>query len=116
MPRKRRGRSEGSIYFRETDNQWVGSLSLGYDGNGKRKRRTVYGASKKEVQDKLHQLQNQTMVGLSLGAGRLTVGDYIQRWLENTARNKVAPRPTSDMNSLPACTSFPSSAASSSGS
>ena len=78
MSRKRRGRSEGSIYFREADQQWVGSLSLGYDAKGKRKRRTVYGATKQEVQEKLRQLQN----GKLGPAERLAVAHYLQRWLE----------------------------------
>jgi integrase len=89
MARKRRGRSEGSIFFRESDNQWAGSVSLGYDGAGKRKRRTVYGASKQEVQVKLRELQSNASVGSLSDAGRLTVGDYLQRWLENTAKSKT---------------------------
>jgi integrase len=89
MARKRRGRSEGSIYFRETDKQWVGSISLGYDGAGSRKRRVVYGGSKQEVQEKLRQLQIKAAAGTLSDAARLTVGDYLQRWLENSAKNKV---------------------------
>jgi hypothetical protein len=42
MSRKRRGRGEGSI-FERADGVWVGSVSLGYDTNGKRLRKTVYG-------------------------------------------------------------------------
>jgi integrase len=91
MARSRPGRSEGSIYFRETDKQWVGSVSLGYDGTGKRKRRVVYGASKKEVQEKLQRLQNGALTGSLADAGRLTVGEYLDRWLQNTAKNKVRP-------------------------
>jgi integrase len=89
MARKRRGRSEGSIYFRETDKQWVGSISLGYDGTGKRKRRVVYGATKQEVAEKLRQLQLKAISGTLSDVSRLTVGDYLQRWLDNTAKNKV---------------------------
>jgi integrase len=91
MARKRRGRSEGSI-FQRGDGQWVGSVSLGYDGAGKRKRRTVYGESKAEVQHKLRALQASADAGTLPDAGRLTVGEYMTRWLENTARQKVGPR------------------------
>jgi integrase len=90
MARKRRGRSEGSIYQR-ADGRWVSSLSLGYDGRGKRKRRVVYGATKQEVQEKLRQLQTDALAGTLTDAGRLTVGEYLQRWLENTAQSKVRP-------------------------
>ena len=78
--RKRRGRSEGSIFQRD-DGLWVGSVSLGYDGTGKRKRRTVYGATKKEVQEKLRELQTKVDIGQSVAASRVTVGQYLDHWL-----------------------------------
>lgn len=89
--RKRRGRAEGSIFFREADQQWVGSVSLGYDGNGKRKRRTVYGKTKAEVAEKLRKLQNDAADGTMSDSGKLTVGEFVQRWLDNTARSSVRP-------------------------
>jgi integrase len=62
---------------------------MGYNGEGKRARRVVYGATKKEAQDKLRNLQ---VSGPFLGeAENLTVGEYLNRWLENTAKNKVRP-------------------------
>ena len=42
MPRKRRGRGEGSIY-QESDGRWVATISLGYRETGKRRRRKVTG-------------------------------------------------------------------------
>jgi integrase len=89
MARARRGRSEGSIYFRESDNRWVGSISTGYDGEGRRKRRIVYGATKKEVQDKIRELQGQAISGTLPDVTRLKLGAYLNRWLENTAKSKV---------------------------
>jgi hypothetical protein len=56
MARKRRGRGEGSIYRRK-DGWWTGSISLGFDGNGKRIRRSVNGETKAEIQTKLRNLQ-----------------------------------------------------------
>src|SRR5438034_596691 len=45
MSRARRGRGEGNISFREDKGLWTARLSLGFDGNGRRSRKTVYGAS-----------------------------------------------------------------------
>ena len=77
--RKRRGRAEGSI-FQRADGTWTASVSSGYDGAGKRRRRTVYGKTKGEVQEKLRALQNDASVGI-VESGKLTVGEYLTRWL-----------------------------------
>lgn len=86
MPRTRRGRGEGSIYQR-ADGVWCASVSAGYAADGRRRRRTVYGATKGEVQDKLRQCH---VTGVVQEARRLRVGDYLDRWLENTARPTLA--------------------------
>src|ERR1700675_844869 len=88
--RKRRGWSEGSVYQR-ADGKWVGGVSLGYKGNGRRKRRFVYAATKKDAQTKLRKLQTSADAGTLSDAGRLTVGEYITRWLANHARSSVRP-------------------------
>ena len=67
---------------------WVGTVSLGYDGSGKRKRRKVYGQTKQE-QGKLRAIQNKVDSRSLTDSTKLTVGEYLTRWLENTARNKV---------------------------
>jgi integrase len=83
MARKRRGRGEGSVFERE-DGLWVGSISLGYTESGKRKRRTVYGATKKEVLDELDRFRSEARVGNLPDAGGLTVGHLFDRWLESS--------------------------------
>jgi integrase len=83
MARKRRGRSEGGIYQRESDGLWVGSVSLGYDGGGKRKRKVVYGRMKGEVQEKLRELQNSAASGQITEPSKMKVGEYLPRWLES---------------------------------
>lgn len=85
---KRRGNGEGSIYQR-ADGQWVGTVSLGYGADGKRRRRTVYGKTKKEVQDKLAELQHQSRTGTLANASKMTVAVYLDRWLSESARVKV---------------------------
>jgi integrase len=83
MARKRRGRGEGGVY-RRADGQWVGSISLGYADSGKRKRKAVYGASKKEVMDKLDRFRSEARVGNLPDARGLTVGQLLDRWLESS--------------------------------
>jgi integrase len=87
--RKRRGRGEGSIFFRATDSTWVGSISLGYDGTGKRRRRTVYGKTKQEVQESLRKLQSDYATGKLADATKMPVGEYLQRWLEHTVAERA---------------------------
>jgi integrase len=80
MARRRRGRGEGGVYQRD-DGLWVGAVSLGYDGNGKRRRRTVYGNTKQEAQEKLRQVQQQADHGQLLDAPDVTLDTYLQTWL-----------------------------------
>jgi integrase len=75
-PRGRRGRGEGGIYQR-ADGLWVGSVSLGYDENGKRLRRTVYGQTKKEAMEELRKAQEAT--GRKIES--ISLAGYLDRWL-----------------------------------
>jgi integrase len=90
MARKRRGRSEGSVYQR-SDGLWVSSVSMGYAGNGKRKRRTVYGQTKAEVQAKLARLQNDAANGQLSDPVTMTLAEWLVRWLD-TATSRVQPK------------------------
>lgn len=78
--RKRRGRGEGSI-FQRGDGRWVATVSLGMDGNGRRRRRTVYGDTKKEVQDELGRLQTTSTAGGLVTIDKTNVADAMNRWL-----------------------------------
>lgn len=88
MPRKRRGRGEGSI-FQRPDGRWCACINLGYDSTGKRLRRFVYGATKKEVQDELTSLQSKKLTGTLVKVQRQTVGDYLSWWLDNVAKPRI---------------------------
>src|SRR5262245_39943183 len=80
MARRRRGRGEGGVYQRD-DGLWVGAVSLGYDGNGKRRRRTVYGHTKQEAQEKLRQVQQLADYGQLLDTPDVNLATYLQTWL-----------------------------------
>lgn len=89
--RKRRGRGEDGIYQRESDGLWVASVSLGYDGAGKRVRRVVYGKSKREAQAKLDALRRDAAGGVKIAPGRVTVKEAVDRWLDLEVRPNRAP-------------------------
>lgn len=91
MARKRRGRAEGSIFQREEDGLWVGTVSLGYNGAGKRIRKTAYGTTKSEVQEKLDRLRTTARVGTRPEAATMTVGQLLDSWL-SAAKPKIAVR------------------------
>lgn len=70
--------------------RWRADVSLGYDANGKRKRKPVYGRTQKEVRQKLDELKQQLAQG-TLSDKKLTVKEYLERWLTEKAR-QVKPR------------------------
>lgn len=80
MARARRGRGEGSV-FQRMDGRRVGRISLGYGGDGKRRRREVTGATKREVQQKLATIQQKAASGTLQEVCRLTLAQFLDGWL-----------------------------------
>ncbi len=80
-----RGNGEGSIY-RRTDGRWCGQVIIG------KKRRTIYGRTRRDVQVKLRKLLADADRGVWSSPQRFTVAEYLDRWLEDTARPSVKKR------------------------
>ena len=76
----RRGRGEGSITKR-SDGRWMAQADLGWQ-DGKRRRKTLYGRTKREVQEKLRETLHRSEHGLSPVPEQETVGTFLRRWLE----------------------------------
>lgn len=87
---KRRSRGEGSV-FRRRDGRWVASLDLGYI-DGKRKRLTFYGQTRREALEKLEAAKAQLLRGELPTRAHETVGQFLSRWLEEISHHRVAPR------------------------
>ncbi len=85
----KRGQNEGSIYKRG-DGRWVAQVSLGY-GDGTRKRKYLYGATRTEVARKLTKVQRDLQQGLPVPVGRLTVKTFLMRWLEDVVKVTLSP-------------------------
>ena len=83
---KKRGNGEGSIY-RRTDGRWVGQY-LVHTAKGP-KYRYLYGKTRAVVAEKLTKAMADRDSGLIFDAGKMTVGDYLDRWLVDTVRGTV---------------------------
>ena len=77
---RRRGHGEGSIYFDADRNRYVGAVSLGNRGDGKRVRRKVFGKTKQDVRLKLKSLHSDIEAGVRAPAG-YTVQAAVDDWL-----------------------------------
>ncbi len=87
----RRGHGEGSIYQRESDGKWCTSVDLGRM-EGKRRRKVIYGRTRKEVAEKLKVVLREQQQGLPVIVERQTVGQFLERWLEDVARPRLRPK------------------------
>jgi len=73
----KRGHGEGSIYQRK-DGRWAASISV--EGG---KRKTFYGATRKEVQEKLRIALNEQKQGILATGPQQTVKLYLEQWFED---------------------------------
>ena len=86
MSVKRRGNHEGTIKQR-TDGRWEAQVSL---PSGKR--RSLYGKTRKEAQDKLRAALRSLDAGLDLLDERRTVAQLLETWLEDVVRENLRPK------------------------
>src|SRR5262249_39085958 len=86
---KRRGQREGSI-FQRRDGRWCGVINVGWQG-GKRRRKYVYGVTEADVVDRMADERKNAKDGTLVLDERQTVGDFLNRWLQDCAAPKVQP-------------------------
>jgi hypothetical protein len=67
-----------------------------------RKRKTLYGKTRNEVSGKLTKAMSDRDGGLRFDAGKMTLGEYLDRWLVDSARGTVrTASPTGSTLSIP---------------
>jgi len=81
-PKKRRERGDGGISWDKTNKYYEGSISLGFDRDGKRLRRRVHAKTKAEVKEKLDALQQEISAGIETPA-TYTVQQCVADWLDS---------------------------------
>lgn len=78
----KRGNGEGTIYYSEKLNKWVGQYTDGRQLNGSLKRGSVYGSTRKEVKDKLQKKLDEISKGISTDKCEYTVYELGKEILE----------------------------------
>src|SRR5947207_14102350 len=81
----RRGHGEGSIY-RRNDGRWTAALTL-----ENHRRKTFYGKTRKEVQDKLNAALHEQKQGTLAAGPQQTLKTYLEKWLEQVCKLTTRP-------------------------
>ncbi|MDP1878017.1 MAG: tyrosine-type recombinase/integrase [Actinomycetota bacterium] len=87
----RRQRGDGSLYQR-ANGLWVGTLDLGIDGRGKRRRWSGTSKTQAGALEKLRAAIREKDKTGAVGPRRLTVGGWLDEWLAHIARPNVRPK------------------------
>lgn len=77
----RRPRGEGGLRWDETRQRWIVTITVGYDGRGKRVVRKASGRSRTEASTKLRALVREQENGLAAGKQGYTVADAVEDFL-----------------------------------
>ena len=85
----RRIKGEGTIYKDEKRDRWVGRYSDGYDENGKRVRKNVYGKTKVEVAQKLNEIMYKRSNYVYIGKSSITLIQLIEKNREDKLKANV---------------------------
>jgi integrase len=89
--KRKNGNGEGSVYPRRNKygkiTSWRGSY-VGFDGQ---RRYVSDSKTKTEAKEKVRRALAKADSGLAFDADKITVGDYLKRWLNDTVKNSVKP-------------------------
>lgn len=77
----KRGNGEGSIFFSEKLNRWVGQFTAGRKEDGKLNRKSVYGKTRKEVKDKITKALVDVNKGLFIDKQDITFKELIENYI-----------------------------------
>ena len=85
--------ASGSGSIRQRPNgRWEGRISVGIDsGTGKTIRKSIYGATQKEVRQALTAVRREIDTGTYLSPTKITVGQWFDQWLDTFCKNSVKP-------------------------
>ena len=87
---KRRQNGEGTIYQRP-NGLWVCEITLGYDADGKRQKKTVSSMDLEKLKKKINDLKYLNDRHMVAEPSKYTVADWVEFWLETYKKQSVKP-------------------------
>ena len=69
----KRGNGEGTIYYSEKLNKWIGQFTAGRKADGKLNRKSVYGSTRKEVKEKMTDALSKVQKNIIVDKNNITV-------------------------------------------
>jgi len=79
---KRRSRGDGGLHWDEKRQRWIATVTVGFDGRGKRITRKASDRTKTGALAKLKESMRDLDDGLAIGPHNYTVADAVSNWLE----------------------------------
>ena len=90
--KRNRGYGNGSVYFRESDQRWVGKYKIGIKDDGRPAMKVVYGKSEAECHKKLKEIIEEANKTEYVQVQKSTVEDYMNNWLTSVKKNELKPK------------------------
>src|SRR5687768_13845255 len=106
MTEPKRANGEGSKPRQRKDGRYYSHYTITVDGVSKRK--TVYGRNKTEVRTKLRKALADRDGGVVFDTKNLTLGEFLERWLEDSVKGSVKIRTYDDYEYVVRCHVVPS--------
>ena len=78
---ERRTRGDGGLHWHERRQRWIASVTVGYDGRGKRMVRSASGRTRTEAKAKLRGLLHDRADGITAVHNGVTVRQAVEDWL-----------------------------------
>jgi integrase len=89
---KKRGAGEGTIHKRKHgkgNSLWCAVVTVGYDENNKRIRKTFYGPTRQVVAEKLNDVITQTKQGTFREPSKMPISEWLDTWLNDYMKHSL---------------------------
>lgn len=90
--KRNRGYGNGSVYFRESDQRWVGKYKVGYKSDGKPAMKVVYAKTEAECHRKLKAVIDESHKTDYVQVQKNTVKEYMNTWLTTVKKCDLKPK------------------------
>jgi integrase len=84
----RRERGEGGLHWDKARRRWIATVTVGYNGQGKRVARKASGRTKTQAKTKLREMLRNQEDGLPTPPEGYTVADAVRYWLDYGLRGR----------------------------